>query len=97
MRIVKSGRWLYDSSVEKPVDIVALDFDYHYEIAHADGTLDAGEQPQPMGEDGVLYYVRFRSAGDKRTPTMVDSRGLAALSEAIAIAEQQAPSPIRWK
>ncbi len=28
VRIVRSGRWLYDGSAPMPVDIVALDFDF---------------------------------------------------------------------
>lgn len=28
IKIVKSGTWLYDGTVEKPVDIIALDYDW---------------------------------------------------------------------
>ena len=94
--IVRSGVWLYDESVESPVDIVGFDFDWWYQFAVDDGSLEPDEQPQPLGRDGLLYYVRFRRAGDPTTPTWVDSGGHAMVEEAMRTAEANAPSPIKW-
>ena len=43
MRIVRSGRWLYDGSVEKPVDIVA--------IQSEGGTIRATEKGSAIARD----------------------------------------------
>lgn len=96
MKIVRSGTWMYDGTVEQPVDIVSLDSDWWYELAAAEDSLDADEHPRPMGPDGVLYYVRFRKAGSPDTPTWVDSIGHADVADAVQTAEANAPSPIRW-
>lgn len=96
MKIVRTGRWLYDDSVEQPVDIVGLDVDFWYEIARADDALDPDESPTPLGTDGLLYYVRFRHAGEESTPTWVDSGGHPTVDGAVHEAEAKVPSPIRW-
>ena len=96
MRVVRSGTWKYDGSVDKPVDIVSFDFDWWYELAATEGSLGAAERPRALGPDGVLYYVRFRKAGSLETPTWLDSEGHADLDEAVSAAEATAPSPIRW-
>jgi hypothetical protein len=94
--VARSGTWVYDGTVRLPVDLVALAYDYWFEFAKADGTLDPGEAPQPLGPDGCLYYLRFRKAGDLATPTWVDSQGCRTIEEATTIAEARAPSPIAW-
>ena len=96
MRVVRSGTWLYDSSIPRPVDIVALDFDFWFSIGEADGTLELGEAAQPLGPDACLYYVRFQRAGDQATPTWVDSGGYISLTEAESFAQAKSPSPITW-
>lgn len=97
MRIVRSGSWLYDDTVERPVDVIALSYDFWYEIGKADGTLDDGEEPSVMGPDGCLYYVRFRHAGDLTEPTWVDSGSYDELDAAVAEADAKAASVIRWR
>jgi hypothetical protein len=94
--IVRAGKWIYDGSAEKPVDIVAFDFDWWYEFARSDDSLDEGEEPQPLGRDGLLYYVRFRHAGEDETPTSVDSTGYLTIEDAMAHASDTVPSPIAW-
>lgn len=97
MRIVRRGTWLYDGQVRRPVDIVALDHDFWFSLGEADDSLEPGEQPQVLGPDGYLYYVRFQKAGDPTSPTWVDSGGFESIAEAKALAETTAPSPIRWR
>jgi hypothetical protein len=96
MKIVKAGRWLYDGTVERPVDIVGLDFDFWFELARADGQLDEGEEPKSPGDAGLLYYVRFRSAGEESIPTWVDSQAFTTIAAAIAEAETKTPTPVVW-
>ena len=97
VRIVRSGEWLYDDSVEKPVHIVALDFDFWHEVGRADDALEEGETPRPLGPDGCLYYVRFAHAGDRSTPTWVDSSGDTSLEAAMASAQGKMPTTITWR
>lgn len=96
MNIVRHGRWLYDNSVSLPVDIVSLNYDFWYEIGKADDQLKPGELPQPMNELGVLYYYRFRRAGDMTTPTWPDSAGYSEIEQAMLAAQEKAPSAIQW-
>ena len=96
MRIVKRGRWRHNGSVEMPVDIVAFEFDWWHEMSRMDGTLDPDEEPVPLGENGLLYYVRFQRAGERSEPTLVDSSGHETAAAAMADAQAQSPAPIRW-
>lgn len=73
MRIVLSGCWVYDGLVEKPVDIVALDYDWWNQMIEAEGGLEPNEQPGPFDESGLMYYIRFRFAGLKDKVHWVDS------------------------
>jgi len=93
---VKSGRWFYDDSVERPVDIVSLDCDFWHEIARAEGALEESEEPMALGKEGFLYCVRFRNAGEVTTPTWVDSGPYATIAEAVSHAESKTPSPVTW-
>lgn len=93
---MRSGRWVYDGAVELPVDIVALEYDFWYEVAAADGTLEEGASPSPLGADGSLYYVRFRRAGDSEVPTWVDSQAFNSPAQAMHAAETRVPTTITW-
>ena len=97
INIVKKGTWLYDGQIEKPVDIIALEYDFWYEIAKADGMLEPDEQPGPFGSNGELYYVRFQRALEKEGPTWVDSIGHPNIDEAIEIAKSKVTGEIRWE
>ena len=95
--IVRTGTWMYDGVVEKPVDIISLEYDWWYMLAEADGVLEPDEEPEPLSQDSCLYYVRFRNALQPVQPTWPDSCGYATVEEAVAYAESKTPSPIRWR
>ena len=97
MKIVCCGTWLYDGSVERPVDIVALNSDWWYELAKADDQLDEGEEPMPLGPDGTLYYARFQRAGEASLPTWVDTLGHQTLHAAMSAAELKVNGGITWQ
>lgn len=97
LKIVRTGRWLYDDGVERTVDIVALDYDWWHELAKADGTLEDGEVAEAPGMDGFLYYARFQRAGDDHEPTWVDSNGHKTCEEAMQSAEKKVVGRIIWK
>lgn len=96
LAVVAEGVWVYDESVPKLVDVIALDYDYWYEIALADDELEPGEQAGPFSADGTIYYVRFRMAGSTDEPTWMDHGGFTTVDDAKRAAESVAPSPIAW-
>jgi hypothetical protein len=95
--IVRRGRWLYAGSAEQPVDVVGLPYDFWFELAEADEQLEPGETAQELGDDGLLYYARFRLAGETSTPTWPDSGGYPTIDEAMSAAQERVPTVIRWE
>ncbi|WP_152025265.1 hypothetical protein [Congregibacter litoralis] len=95
--IERRGVWLYDGVAKKPVDIINLPYDWWYSLAKADDMLEPDEEPEPLNEHGVLYYVRFRNAGESQEPTWVDSQGFQNINEAIAAAESKVTGGIQWQ
>jgi hypothetical protein len=96
MNIVKTGTWLYDGSAEMPVDIVGLEYDWYYEIDKVDDLLEEDDQPIPLGEEGLLYHVRFQRAGDTES-LWIDGGCYQRLEDAMKAAQERTPSPIKWK
>jgi hypothetical protein len=79
------------------VDVIGLDYDYWYELAKADDRLEQGEQPEALSSEGLLYYARFRHAGEQSEPTSVDSIGRSTIDVAMRDAEEAAPGAITWE
>jgi len=96
LRIVRTGEWLYDSAAPKSVDIVALDYDWWYELGKADGNLSPDEKALEPDGQGWIYYVRFRNALDPSEPTSVDSPGHQTIEQAMAAAEAKVDVAIHW-
>jgi hypothetical protein len=94
--IVRSGWWLYDGIVERRVDVVGLPYDFFFELAKADGQLEPDEVALDPDVHGLLYYVRFRYAGETTTPTWPDSGGKTDVEAAMREAESRVPSAVRW-
>ena len=87
LSIVKAGTWLRHGSVESPVDVITLDYDWWYSLSEADGLLDQDDEPLPLNADGCLYYVRIKRALEPDEPTWPDSFGHSTLIEAMQYAE----------
>lgn len=96
MEIVRSGRWRYADAADEPVDIVGLPYDFWFELAKTDEQLEPDEAPQMPGEEGLLFYVRFRHAGETTTVTWPDSTGYSTIESAMKAAEERAPATITW-
>ena len=96
LRIVERGTWLYGGSVETPVDIVSLDYDWGFELDRADGQVEGGQVPDELGPDGVLYYARFKHALDPSEPTWPDTPGCKTIAEAKILAERKVTGGINW-
>jgi hypothetical protein len=94
--IVRSGSWLYAKEVAKPVDVVGLPYDFWFELARADDQLPPDETAMPLSDEGLLYYVRFRHAGETTEPTWPDSAGYDTVGAAMRNAEERVPSGIAW-
>ena len=97
IEIVKKGIWLYDGAIEKPVDIIRFDYDWWYEMAKSEGTLETDEEPIPIGEKGYIYYVRFQRAQETEGPTWVDSYGDQTIEQSIKTAEEKVSGDIVWQ
>ncbi len=96
MVIVRSGSWVYAGEVAMPVDIVGLPYDFWYELARSDDQLEPDETARPLGDDELLYYFRFRHAGDTVEPTWPDSAAYDTIDVAMREAQAIAPSHITW-
>jgi hypothetical protein len=95
MRILRSGTWTDSDGSARPVDISGLPYDYWYEFAALEGTLEKGQMPTLFfGTDRLLYYVRLEGAGTKKPKP--DSIAFPTLDAAIAHAEESIPGPIVW-
>ena len=94
-KVVASGTWIYDNSVEMPVIIVEQNYDFWYELAAADGMLEEGEQPE-LNEAGLIYYGAFRGE-DIGESVWVHTYGDHTIEEAKLAAEARLPSPVSWK
>ncbi|MCH1991063.1 hypothetical protein L7Q18_32870 [Achromobacter xylosoxidans] len=74
---VAKGTWQYGGSGLMPVRIIGLTFDSGYAIAEADQQLIEGEQPEPLGEQGLLYYAYFSQISGPAFPTVIQAKGFA--------------------
>ncbi|WP_157719884.1 hypothetical protein [Microlunatus sagamiharensis] len=97
MIVVRRGWWLYDGLVELPVDVVGLTYDHDFAVFEEDGTLEPDDKPLEPDADGLIYYVRFRRAGELTAPWSFDWAGTPDLTAAMRIAQDLAPTPIRWE
>jgi hypothetical protein len=80
---VLRGTWLYDGRKRETITIVARSYDMRFSTFAADGMLEDGEQPVPLGPDGRLYYVAA-------------SPPLRSLEEAKEWADSQPWGPVEW-
>jgi hypothetical protein len=94
--VMKTGTWLYDGQVEKPVRIIRQTWDYHYEEGYDD-------EPPCLNDEGYAFYAVY---GEPWPPEpgreewgsrwFSRSHGCLSLEEAVALAERTITSPIVW-
>ena len=84
---VAEGRWKYDGAVDEPVRVVGLPHDYWYSLGEADDQLEPDEEPEPLGPEGLLYYVVFAQIEGPGFPSVLQAKGYA---------QSQVQSEIRW-
>jgi hypothetical protein len=98
LTIIRTGHWLYGGSVPMPVDIIGLDYDWYYESSSKGaGILEDDDRPIPLDSSGLIYYARFRKAGETAEPTWVDTVGDATPEDAMLAAESKIPAGIIWE
>ena len=90
----QNGEWLYDDSVAKPVFVVSTDYDYWYEIAKSEDSLEPDEKPD-LNEEGRLFYVCFKLPPNDE-PIWPDSPGHKSIAKAVEFAESKVPGTIYW-
>jgi len=95
VKILRSGTWTDAEGTRRPVDITGMPYDYWYELAALEGTLEKGQMPTLFfGTDRLLYYVRLEGAGTKKPKP--DSIAFPTLAAAVEHAEQSVSGAIRW-
>ncbi|NEW37634.1 hypothetical protein GV794_05295 [Nocardia cyriacigeorgica] len=92
--IVATGSWLYADTVSSSVFVIRLGYDFWYEVAREEGTLEAEETPT-LDADGQAYYVSFHGLRDDGS-FWPDSVAYRSADEAKAAAESRLPSPVIW-
>lgn len=94
--VVKTGTWLYDGRIEKPVRILRQTWDHFRDEGYDD-------DPHDLNDEGYAYYAVY-SAPEPPEPGQVcaapqwATRSLTCLSleAAVAEAERAVPPPIAW-
>ena len=85
---VATGRWLYAGEAPRPVRIVALPYDYWFSMGEAEGQLEDGEEPDALGNEGLLYYPFFTQLDGPGFPTIIQAKGYA---------QSKVQSAIEWE
>ncbi|CAN5220181.1 hypothetical protein BH10PSE4_BH10PSE4_07880 [soil metagenome] len=84
-RTLAKGLWIYDGVAKAPVTVISLPFDYWYELAKGDEHLEPGEEPKPLGPEGVLYYASFTGVDSPGYPTVIQAKADAQTRLEVAI------------
>ena len=94
--VVKTGTWLYDGQVEKPVRILRQTWDYYHEDGY-------DEEPPDLNDEGFAFYAVYgepdapEPGRDDRGPDWFSrSPTCLSLAEAVAVAEKAIGSAIAW-
>ena len=98
-KTIIKGKWFYDNTVEKPVYIIEQNYDYWFEMAKSEGTLEKNEVPE-LNSDGIAFYIYL----DSELPIhqIVDKPigvrgGFLTVGEAQNYAKDLLPSQIIWE
>ena len=92
-REVQRGKWLYDGQILKGVRIVAINYDYWYDLEESDG-FDMSEEEPELNEQGEMYMIEWLNVSFTKQESF--SVGLLDLSETIELAQSIVKQPIEW-
>jgi hypothetical protein len=92
-REICRGRWLYDGVQAKGVIVVAINYDYWYELGELDG-FNLPEQTPVLNEQGEIYLLNWTDASFANQES--HSVGRLDLDETRALACSIVSQPIQW-
>jgi hypothetical protein len=92
-KILKKGRWKYDDLIDKGVIIVAINYDYWYELEKADGFDMTDEKPE-LNEMGEMYMIEWTDKDFEKQESF--SVGTLELASTIEQAEIVVNRKIEW-
>lgn len=93
------GKWFYDNTVEKPVFIIEQNYDFWFEMAKSEGTLEKNEVPQ-LNSDGIAFYLFFDNelSINQIVEKPIGVRGgFLTIDETKNYAKDLLPSPVIWE
>lgn len=93
-RLIIRGQWLYDKTTPMPVQIFAINYDYYYEIAKADGSLEKEDKPE-LNELGEQYLIALHKNDFFSLNGSIRYGGIS-LEEAKQQAEKLVQQIIKW-
>jgi hypothetical protein len=92
-REVQRGRWLYDGRILKGVRILAINYDYWYELEESDGVDMSDEEPE-LNEQGEMYMIEWTDVTFTKMESF--SVGRLELAETLELAQSVIKQPIEW-
>jgi hypothetical protein len=92
-REIQRGNWLYDGRILKGVRIVAINYDYWYDVEESDG-FDMSEEEPELNEQGEMYMIEWTNVSFTKKESF--SVGLLDLSETLELAQSIVKQPIDW-
>jgi hypothetical protein len=92
-REIQRGRWLYNGQILKGVRILAINYDYWYEVEEADG-LDMSDEEPALNEQGEMYVIDWMNASFTQRESF--SVGHLDLAETLALAQSVVKQSIEW-
>lgn len=87
-KVIKSGTWLYDGQVEKPILIIRQNWDYYHEEGY-------DPDPPDLNKAGEAYYLVY-DGPDEQGRYHPQSKSCLSLEEAVRLAEGTIMGDIRW-
>jgi hypothetical protein len=90
---IQRGKWLYGGQILKGVRILAINYDYWYDLEESDG-FDMTEEEPELNEQGEMYMIEWMNASFTKLESF--SVGLLDLAETRELAQSIVKQPIEW-
>lgn len=90
---IQRGKWLYDGRILKGVRILAINYDYWYDVEESDGFDMSAEEPE-LNEQGEMYMIEWMNASFTKMESF--SVGLLDLVKTQELAQSIVKQSINW-
>jgi hypothetical protein len=90
---IQRGKWLYDGRILKGVRILAINYDYWYDVEESDGFDMSAEEPE-LNDQGEMYMIEWMNASFTKMESF--SVGLLDLVETRELAQFIVKQSIYW-